>query len=307
MEVRGKDRQHGEWKGGGGVTGRRGNHSIVSAEEKRYEYSNITLLIRDGCLFLWGKALLVFVSSLIICMMYSTALYSVMGGRWRSGRLTMRPKGCRSRHSQLCSMQSSKATLLYPKLVTISQSLKPPSNNSTKAIFWKDGHTEGEITILGQQLIANNEFILPATWEAGFYNAFWMTQESHIASFPGLLAWRKWLQLNPLGNITYQQPIMHFGIQIHPVDHIVNSAGAENLFQMGRQHLQHNQAICLLIWQKDFLLLIILCHFSIMKCTNFKSIFVCVLFYTYFGVVYIFRGKKKSNIKKTMKKNITCM
>lgn len=58
---------------------RRENHSIVSVEGKRYEYSNITLLIRDGCLFLWGKALLVFVSSLIICMMYSTVLYSVMG------------------------------------------------------------------------------------------------------------------------------------------------------------------------------------------------------------------------------------
>lgn len=115
----------------GGETGRGGNHSIVSAQGKRYEYSNFTLLIRDGSLFLWGKALLVFVSSLIICMMYSTALYSVMGERWRSGRLTMRPKGRRGRHSQLYSMQSSKATLLYPKLVTISQSLKPTSNNST--------------------------------------------------------------------------------------------------------------------------------------------------------------------------------
>ncbi len=141
----GKDRRNGEWNGGGegvrkkprrreesgGATGRGGNHSIVSAEGKRYEYSNFTLLIRDGCLFLWGKALLVFVSSLIICMMYSTALYSVMGERWRSGRLTMRPKGRRGRHSQLYSMQRSKATLLYPKLVTISQSLKLPSNNST--------------------------------------------------------------------------------------------------------------------------------------------------------------------------------
>lgn len=118
-------------KGEREVGGRGGNHSIVSAEGKRYEYSNFTLLIRDGCLFLWGKALLVFVSSLIICMMYSAALYSVMGERWRSGRLTMRPKGRRGRHSQLYSTQSSKATLLYPKLVTISQSLKPPSNNST--------------------------------------------------------------------------------------------------------------------------------------------------------------------------------
>lgn len=100
-------------------------------KQKRYEYSNFTLLIRDGCLFLWGTALLVFVSSLIICMMYSTALYSVMGERWRSGRLTMRPKGCRRRHSQPYSVQRSKATLLYPKLVTISQSLKLQSNNST--------------------------------------------------------------------------------------------------------------------------------------------------------------------------------
>lgn len=36
--------------------GRRRHHSIVSAEGTRYEYSNFTLLIRDGCrsLFLWG-------------------------------------------------------------------------------------------------------------------------------------------------------------------------------------------------------------------------------------------------------------
>lgn len=53
--------------------------SFLGRERERYEYSNFTLLIRDGCLFLWGKALLVFVSSLIICMMYSTVLYSVMG------------------------------------------------------------------------------------------------------------------------------------------------------------------------------------------------------------------------------------
>lgn len=39
-------------------------------------------------------------------------LYSVMGERWRSGRLTMRPKGRRGR-------QRSKATLLYRKLVTV--------------------------------------------------------------------------------------------------------------------------------------------------------------------------------------------
>lgn len=118
-------------KKSGTATGRGGNHSVVSAERKRYEYSDFTLLIRDDCLFLWGKALLVFVSSLIICMMYSTALYSVMGERWRSGRMTMRPKGRWGRHSQLYSKQRSKAMLLYPKLVTISQSLKLPSNNST--------------------------------------------------------------------------------------------------------------------------------------------------------------------------------
>lgn len=40
------------------------------------------------------------------------ALYSVMGERWRSGRLTMRPKGRRGR-------QRSKAMLLYHKLVTV--------------------------------------------------------------------------------------------------------------------------------------------------------------------------------------------
>lgn len=44
-----------EEKKWGRATGRGGNHSIVSAEGKRYEYSNFTLLIRDGCLFLWGK------------------------------------------------------------------------------------------------------------------------------------------------------------------------------------------------------------------------------------------------------------
>lgn len=116
----------------GRTTGKRGGitQSFLQ-KQKRYEYSNFTLLIRDGCLFLWGTALLVFVSSLIICMMYSTALYSVMGERWRSARLTMRPKGHRSRHSQPYSVQRSKATLLYPKLVTISQSLKLQSNNST--------------------------------------------------------------------------------------------------------------------------------------------------------------------------------
>lgn len=74
-EQRGRERGTSKKKKGGRV----GNHSIVSAEGKRYEYSNFTPLIRDGCLFLWGTALLVFVSSLIICMMYSAALYSVMG------------------------------------------------------------------------------------------------------------------------------------------------------------------------------------------------------------------------------------
>lgn len=40
-----------------------------------------------------GEAVLVFVSSLIICMMYSAALCAVMGERGHCGRLTMRPKG----------------------------------------------------------------------------------------------------------------------------------------------------------------------------------------------------------------------
>lgn len=58
-----------------------GEEGISQTEGERYEYSNFTLLIRDGLpLPLGRKALLVFVSSLIICMMYSTALYSVMGG-----------------------------------------------------------------------------------------------------------------------------------------------------------------------------------------------------------------------------------
>lgn len=43
----------------------------------------------------------------------------------------MRPKGHRGEHSQLYSMHRSKAALLYPKLVTISQSLQLPSNIST--------------------------------------------------------------------------------------------------------------------------------------------------------------------------------
>lgn len=126
VESRGKDKRRmkdrrqktrkGEERSGAERRGRGGNHSIVSAEGKRYEYSNFTLLIRDGCLFLWGTALLVFVSSLIICMMYSTALYSVMGERWRSGRLTMRPKGRRGRHSQLYSMQRSKANVSLPQI-----------------------------------------------------------------------------------------------------------------------------------------------------------------------------------------------
>lgn len=80
----GGNAEQGAWKtreaGRGGAPGR-GNHSIVSTEGKTYEYSNFTPLIRDGSLFLWGTALLVFVSSLIICMMYSAALYSVMGER----------------------------------------------------------------------------------------------------------------------------------------------------------------------------------------------------------------------------------
>jgi len=98
---------------------------------RRDEYSNFTPLIRDDFLFLWGgKALLVFVSSLIICMMYSTALYSVMGERWHSGRLTMRPEGHRDRHSQLYSAQRSKAAFLYPTLVTITQWRERVSNNS---------------------------------------------------------------------------------------------------------------------------------------------------------------------------------
>lgn len=118
-------------------------------KQKRYEYSNFTLLIRDGCLFLWGTVLLVFVSSLIICMMYSTALYSMMGERWRSGRLTMRPKGRRSRHSQPYSVQRSKATLLHPKLFTILvtkapvQQLHLLAQHQNKPISWEAGHTEG--------------------------------------------------------------------------------------------------------------------------------------------------------------------
>lgn len=88
MEVRGKDIQSRERnekreasKKKRREAGQRRDQSFVSEEGKRYEYSNFTLFIRDGCLFLWGKALLVFVSSLIICMMYSTVLYSVMGER----------------------------------------------------------------------------------------------------------------------------------------------------------------------------------------------------------------------------------
>lgn len=46
---------------------------------RRYEYSSSTLLIRDGISLLWGMAPLLFVSIRIICMMYSTDLYAVMG------------------------------------------------------------------------------------------------------------------------------------------------------------------------------------------------------------------------------------
>ena len=79
-----KGGERGAWKKRRALQSDGGEERITQsflAEGKRYEYSNFTLLIRDGCLFLWGKALLVFVSSLIICMMYSTALYSVMGER----------------------------------------------------------------------------------------------------------------------------------------------------------------------------------------------------------------------------------
>lgn len=56
-------------------------------------------------------------------------------------------KGRQGRRSQLYSMQRSKATLLYPKLVTISQSLKLPSNNLlaqllNKTVFKEVEHTE---------------------------------------------------------------------------------------------------------------------------------------------------------------------
>ena len=207
--------------------GRGGNHSIVSAEGKRYEYSNFTLLIRDGCLFLWGTALLVFVSSLIICMMYSTALYSVMGERWRSGRLTMRPKGRRGRHSQLYSMQRSKATFLYPKLVTISQPLKLPSNNSTylrsawTRLFW------GEITVLGQESITNHESALPKTQGASPDYSFWMTQDGLLISPPRPCSWTLWTT-SPISG----QSCAGAGIP-NPVNHII-SAGATSEFQNGQ-------------------------------------------------------------------------
>lgn len=137
-EERGERKKGKRAEGSWGIT-----HFFLQKKRRRgrYEYSDFTLLIRDGCLFLWGKALLVFVSSLITCMMYSTVLYSVMGERWRSGRLTMRPKGLHSRHSQLYSRQRSKATLFYPKLVTISlRKNSPPAALLTallpnKAIF----------------------------------------------------------------------------------------------------------------------------------------------------------------------------
>lgn len=45
---------------------------------RRYEYSGSTLLIRDGSSLLWGPAPLLFVSSPIICMMYSAVFYAAM-------------------------------------------------------------------------------------------------------------------------------------------------------------------------------------------------------------------------------------
>lgn len=36
--------------------GRRRWELVFSTEGKRYEYSNFTVLIRDGCLFLWGQS-----------------------------------------------------------------------------------------------------------------------------------------------------------------------------------------------------------------------------------------------------------
>lgn len=142
MEVRGKDRQNGEWEERGrslkeverSRVQRQGEEGITQSFLRRERGMNIPILpcsLETAASSFGGKALLVFVSSLIICMMYSTALYSVMGERWRSGRMTMRPKGRWGRHSQLYSKQRSKAMLLYPKLVTISQSLKLPSNNCT--------------------------------------------------------------------------------------------------------------------------------------------------------------------------------
>lgn len=225
-----EEEKRGEKRNGVWWRGRGGNHSIVSAEGKRYEYSNFTPLIRDGCLFLWGTALLVFVSSLIICMMYSTALYSVMGERWRSGRLTMRPKGRRGRHSQLYSMQRSKATLLYPKLVTISQLLKLPSNNSTylHSTAPKQGYVlrgwalRRKIAVLGQQPITNHEPVLPTTQEVGLYNSFWMTQKSQIIWLEeNGCSWTPWTTL-PVGSQSRTV------FEIHPVNVITIRAGRTN-------------------------------------------------------------------------------
>lgn len=131
-KVRGKDRQNPEWKEKKERSGaeRRGEEGITQSFLRRERGMNIPILpcsLETAASSFGGKHCLCLFPAWLFAWCIPQ-FYIQWWERWRSGRLTMRPKGHRGKHSQLYSMHRSKATLLYPKLVTISQSLQLPSN-----------------------------------------------------------------------------------------------------------------------------------------------------------------------------------